>query len=313
MTPSAAIIIGGLLGLTFGVGVHIVLTQNPRVRRIDPASRIDPYLRADRSHRRRGESARPRWRRVLEHVLGPVAARGIGVLERLTGGQAQLDRRLRLAGRRDAVDAFRIEQVILGSLGGVAFLALAVFAVTVRGTSPLIGIVMVLLGVVGGVVLRDHLLTRQIARRGARMSREFPTVADLLALSVSAGESPVAAMERVSRSSRGVLPEEFAVTVAQFRAGTPVAQALMELGDRTPLDALGRFTEGIAVAIERGTPLADVLRAQAQDAREASKRELMEIAGRREIAMLIPVVFFVLPLVILFALFPGIAVLRLTV
>lgn len=53
-------------------------------------------------------------------------------------------------------------------------------------------------------------------------------------------------------------------------------------------DALGRFGEGVAVAIERGTPLADVLRAQAQGAREEAKRELMEMAGHREVFMLMP-------------------------
>jgi tight adherence protein C len=63
--------------------------------------------------------------------------------------------------------------------------------------------------------------------------------------------------------------------------------------------------------VERGTPLTEVLRAQAQDARENSKRELLESAGKREIFMLIPVVFLILPLVIVIALFPGIAVLEL--
>src|SRR5699024_1671276 len=82
-----------------------------------------------------------------------------------------------------------------------------------------------------------------------RMAREFPTVADLLALAVAAGESPIAAMERVARTSTGALPEEFATTVADIRAGTSVAQALTSLGSRTPLTSLGRFGEGVAIAI----------------------------------------------------------------
>jgi tight adherence protein C len=61
----------------------------------------------------------------------------------------------------------------------------------------------------------------------------------------------------------------------------------------------------VAVAVERGTPLAEVLRAQAVDVREAGKRALLESAGRREIGMMIPVVFFVLPVTVVFALFPG--------
>ena len=68
---------------------------------------------------------------------------------------------------------------------------------------------------------------------------------------------------------------------------------------------LARFVDGIAVAVERGTPLADVLRAQAVDVREASKRALLETGGRKEIAMMLPVVFLILPVTVLFALFPG--------
>ena len=65
------------------------------------------------------------------------------------------------------------------------------------------------------------------------------------------------------------------------------------------------------MAVERGTPLADVLRAQAQDVREAGRRELMETGGRKEIAMMVPVVFLVLPVTVVFAVYPGLAVLSL--
>ena len=47
------------------------------------------------------------------------------------------------------------------------------------------------------------------------------------------------------------------------------------------------------------------LRAQAVDVREAGRRSLLESAGKREIAMMVPVVFLVLPVTLLFALFPG--------
>jgi hypothetical protein len=40
--------------------------------------------------------------------------------------------------------------------------------------------------------------------------------------------------------------------------------------------------------VERGTPLGDVLRAQAADVREQHKRDLIEAGGRREVLMLVP-------------------------
>lgn len=307
------VLAGALLGLLLGSGLAMVAGQLPWLRTRDLGARIDPYLRRSRTASLfAGPRAAGRPRIVLENLLGPVAQRGLGLLERLTGGADQLERRLRLAGRRTSTDSFRIEQVVFGAAGVVLGIVLALAAIGLRGASPLLGLLIVGLGALCGVLLRDYLLGVEIRRRASRMAREFPTVADLLALAVAAGESPIAAMERVARTSSGTLPEEFAATVADIRAGTSVSQALASLGSRTPLESLGRFGEGVSIAIERGTPLADVLRAQAQDARESSKRELMETAGQREILMLVPVVFFVMPLVIVFAIFPGLAVLEIT-
>jgi tight adherence protein C len=63
-------------------------------------------------------------------------------------------------------------------------------------------------------------------------------------------------------------------------------------------------------ALDRGTPLVEVLRAQAQDSRDDAKRRLLELAGRKEVAMLFPLVFLILPITIAFAIFPGILVLQ---
>ena len=90
----------------------------------------------------------------------------------------------------------------------------------------------------------------------------------------------------------------------------PLTAALDGLADRTGLSPLARFAEGVAVAVERGTPLADVLRAQAQDVREEGRRELMETGGKKEVAMMVPVVFLILPITVVFAVFPSMVVLR---
>ena len=97
----------------------------------------------------------------------------------------------------------------------------------------------------------------------------------------------------------------------QARAGTPLSDALAGVARRTSVVSVARFVEGVIVALERGTPLADVLRAQAQDVREMGRRELMEAAGRKEIQMMVPLVFGILPLTVIFAVFPGISLMRL--
>jgi len=95
------------------------------------------------------------------------------------------------------------------------------------------------------------------------------------------------------------------------RTGVPLAEALRDLADGTRVAELRRFADGIAIAVERGTPLADLLHAQAHDIREAGRRRLIEEGGKREIAMMVPVVFMILPVTVVFAVFPGIVAIRL--
>jgi tight adherence protein C len=230
-------------------------------------------------------------------------------VERISGGSGTVRRRLDQLGGRRTVDQFRAEQVICGILGAAAGAAIGGLTVLGRGLSavPVIGLIVV--GTLLGVLGRDLWLSHQVRRREHRILAEFPSVAELLALAVGAGEGPVAALERVARTGRGELSGELRRTVADVRTGMPVIDALSGLANRTTLPSLARFVDGLAVAVDRGTPLADVLRAQAQDVRELTRRRLMETGGRREIGMMVPVVFLVLPVTVLFAVYPGLAVL----
>src|SRR5699024_12594267 len=101
-----------------------------------------------------------------------------------------------------------------------------------------------------GAVVRGTLLTGPAARREARMLAEFPTVAELLALAVGAGESAPGALERVVRLSEGELSDELGRCLADARAGASLPSALQGLADRTGLASLARFVDGIVVAVE---------------------------------------------------------------
>jgi tight adherence protein C len=73
---------------------------------------------------------------------------------------------------------------------------------------------------------------------------------------------------------------------------------------------LGRVTHSLELALERGTPLAQVLRAQASDARAHQVRMLLVLAGHKETSMMIPVVFLILPMIVAVALYPGLIALK---
>lgn len=297
-----------LSGVIGGTGLWLVFWWSA-ARRPSLSARLAPYL----------PSTVPTLDRVprtpfptVERILAPVMRDAIRLVERVSSPTADLERRLARAGRGGSLADFRVEQVIAAVTGIAAGLVLALSLVAARGMSPLAGVVVVAAGALAGLVLHDQALSRRIRRREDRLLAELPTVAELLALAVAAGEGAVGALERVARSTHGVLAEEISSALADARSGTPLTVALERMADRTGAVALARFTEAIAVALDRGTPLAEVLRAQATDVREAGRRALMETGGRKEIAMMVPVVFLVLPVTVVFAVFPGLATLRLT-
>lgn len=308
MSPAA---LGATIGALAGIGLLLV-TWRLAARRIRFDDRIGPYLRAPRSASAllRGPEIQTPFP-TLERLVAPVMADGVRLVTRLGSPSADLRRRLIRAGRPESVEQFRAAQVVWGFLGLAAGLAVALVFLASRGSSLLVLTALVLLSGLGGVIGRDQLLSRQVREREARMLAELPTIAELLALSVGAGEGPVGALERVARTTHGDLADELARTLADARAGTPLTQALRALATRTGLAPLTRFTEGVAIAVERGTPLAEVLRAQAQDVRESGRQALMEAGGRKEVAMMVPVVFLILPITVAFAVFPSLVVLRL--
>jgi len=301
---------GALLGLLAGLGLLLVLA-GLRARRIGLDERLAPTLRArDATSRLLRDQVNVTPFGAVERLVAPWVSDAAGWFERLGSGRADVQRRLDRAGLPETVEQFRARQLVWTVLGLAAGLVLAVLLAATRGSPVIVLGALVLLAAAGGFAACDQRLTAAARRREDRMMSEFPTVAELLALAVTAGEGPVPALERVAATARGDISAEFATMLADVRAGAPIPAALTAMADRTGLPALTRFAEGVAVALERGTPLADVLRAQAQDVRESGRRALMEAGGKKEVAMLVPVVFLILPITVVFAVFPSLSTLQ---
>jgi tight adherence protein C len=86
--------------------------------------------------------------------------------------------------------------------------------------------------------------------------------------------------------------------------------ALAQVADELRIPSLTRAVTHVVGALDRGSPLAEVLRVQAADAREHARRDLLEAAGKKEIGMMIPLVFLILPVTVAFAVWPGLFVLQ---
>lgn len=303
MSASAGALLGlimaiGLLSVAAGIWAH----RRPRlVQRLASRERRQPV-------RERGPLG------VLAEIMQPDLR---PVMARLSGGGAGAHRvreRLLQAGLPADVSRYRLERIAWGA-GGVAVGGVLILLLLAGrgGVNPVAALLFAGVGAGLALVLHDRRLTVLARKRAERMDQQLPNIAELLAFAVAAGEPPIAALERVGTTADGELAGELERTVADVRGGSGLIAALKGLARRSPSPAVVRFVDGIVVATERGTPMAEVLRSQAADARAAGHRRLMETSAKREVLMLTPVVFLVLPIVVIIALYPGIHGLNLTV
>ena len=299
-------------GLGLGLGLWVLLALAPRMSGPRLARRVAPYL-VDISQSARESVAPPAPGPlpVVGRVLAPVIERGQRLLGSVLGGADATTRRLRQAGSPLTLAAFRSRQLLWGVVGAALGAGVAIMLGLTRPVGVPVQLVIVAVAAAGGVLLPDRLLQRAAAARLARLNAELPVVLEFLTLCLSAGEGVMDAMRRVAKVSHGDLSKELAGVVASVSTGLQFGDTLGALAKDLDLPAFTRCVDQLLGALERGTPLAEVLRAQAQDAREEAKAALLETAGKKEVGMLVPLVFLILPITIAFAIFPGIAVLQL--
>lgn len=300
-----ALLLGGLLA----AGMLCILAAAPRWGAASLTVRIAPYVRDAVD-----DAALPTGILPRAGVLPLHGGNGWDRLKRMfargLGGSDALALRLAQAGIDDTPASFRARQLGWAVTGfGTGCVLVVILALTGRMTPP-VAVLPVLVGGAGAVAV-DLMLTARVKARLSRLSDELPTTLEFLALCLSAGEGFLDALRRVASIGSGELTHELRQVVLAVGTGSPLADALSEMSARLRLPGLSRAVDQVIAALEHGAPLAGVLHSQAADAREDAKRVLIEQAGRREIYMMLPLVFLILPLSVLFAVFPGLFILRL--
>ena len=298
---AVAVLLGGLLA----AGLLLALAAFPRWRWANLSLRIAPYVRdvADLAD----PAARLPWRMPAG---GSWTARITGAFGLFGGGDVGVARRMSQAGLSGGSRAFRSRQLVWVLFGLGAGAGATVVLVLIGRLSASAVLLPVLTAVTAGAGC-DALLGLRAKARVRRLTEELPTVLEFLALCLSAGEGLPDALRRVGQAGSGELSGELRGVILAVNTGSSLADALSECAQRLQIPPLTRAADQVIAALERGAPLAAVLQAQASDAREETKRDLIEQAGRKEILMMLPLVFLILPLSVLFAVFPGVFILRL--
>lgn len=223
----------------------------------------------------------------------------------------EISKWLRQAESDYTLAGFRRKQVIFAG----NFMIAALFWIGLRlsagkGLSPLVAAALVVGAFILGGWYAKWSLASQAKRRRTNIEEQLPAVLDLLAFAVSAGEPVLLALRRISKSCTGPLVFELRKVVNDVNSGDGLLVALNQMSNQIESQPLTRATHSLELALERGTPLAQVLRAQAADARAHQVRMLLVLAGHKETSMMLPVVFLILPMIVAVALYPGMIALQ---
>ena len=314
---AAAVVLGVGLGVgLWSTGSALVQGRELTQRRVSaPAIRIAHALR-DISPVARDDLRPVQYDPVsiLGVVVTPAVAGIVRWMHRLLGGQEAATVLLARAGVSYGETEYRFRRVAWALCGAALGFALMGLLVATRGQPLGTGIVGALvagvIGAVAGAGSYDRRLGRLAAARQQRLAEEFPSVLELLALALAAGESLPGALRRIADRGSGELAREWARVMRRVELGEPLAQALRESAVGLGVPEIQSLVEHLATALERGAPLAEVVRSHSADSRHDQLRGIVERAGKAEVWMLVPLVLLILPTTVIFAIWPSLQALQ---
>jgi tight adherence protein C len=177
--------------------------------------------------------------------------------------------------------------VSLSIMSALAFGVLGVCYGMYSESGVLFAVVAVALG-----TLAPYLqLTSIAAKRVRSVQKALPHVIDLLALGLGAGLDFTAAVRQVIEKAGTAdepLIEELRLLLQELKLGRTRRQALAQLADRCPCDAVRELVAAVTQSEEQGTPLAAVLAAQAQSSRRQRSVQAEEAAAKASTSLMLP-------------------------
>jgi tight adherence protein C len=159
-----------------------------------------------------------------------------------------------------------------------------------------------------GLLLPKQVLHRLVKRYRAKLQEALPDTVDLLGIVLGTGLALDQAMTRVSEEMQHIYPElanEFYTLVMQVRAGQERTIAFQQLVRRTGIEDLKSLAAMIVQSERFGTSLAQALKVYADALRTRRRLRAEAAVGKAGIKMLFPIVIFILPVLFVITLVPG--------
>jgi len=159
-----------------------------------------------------------------------------------------------------------------------------------------------------GFMIPKVVLKRMVKAYRRRLQEALPDTVDLLGIVLGTGLALDQAMMRVSEEMEYIYPElaaEFATVVMQVKAGQDRSVAFNQFVKRTGIEDIKSLAAMIIQSEKFGTSLAVALKVYAEGLRKRRTLEAEAAVAKAGIKMLFPIVIFILPVLFVITLVPG--------
>ena len=167
--------------------------------------------------------------------------------------------------------------------------------------------------------LRNRLDNRRALKSKVRRERKFnqvkvlleiPDFAAILWFALSAGESLDHSLRIAVSRGNGYVSGVFANLLQQVDHGALLQHELENLAAESRSEQVRELATKLAVALVNGTAMADLLSDFVQSTNATVRTVLLEKAGKNETKMMVPLVFVILPVTVMFAMYPSLVLIQ---
>jgi len=160
-----------------------------------------------------------------------------------------------------------------------------------------------------GAIIPEYLLKNRVNRRQHQIEQSLPDTLDLLVICTNAGYSLGASLNRTAEELLHICPplaDEIEVTTNELKLSGDSGKALRNLASRIGTPSIRSLVVTLLQSQQYGTPITQALRQLARSERTARMLRLEEAASKLSTKITIPMMFFILPAVILISAGPAI-------
>ncbi len=150
-------------------------------------------------------------------------------------------------------------------------------------------------GAVLGFVLPNQTLNGMIKERGQLCDMQMPDVLDLIAVCMDGGMTLTKSLEVICSKNQGLLVDEMRKVLSDRERGASLLDAFISLQKRVDSKRIEKVVQAVKISETLGTPISKQLKNLADTIRNDTFELVKQKAAKAAIFVIIPVLFFILP------------------